>query len=497
MTWRRIIALYGTTERESGVLRLDQPEGAHASRLRYCGAFPVPVLGSGHGFGSRNVGGHDCRQPPRSDRARSRDRRRRGWIGRWRRGRRQRRIGDADGFLGHRGRGRADPAPARQQRLRAASGADAEPERLATSPPRRPTPAGADPLLGTDGRLTVLLLGSDYRPAHPGNRTDAIMVVSVDPASGKTAAFSVPRDTSGFPLPSGGRFGNKINALYQYFLSNGRSGGASMEAAFSKAFGIEIDGYVFIGFSGVKNLVDAVGGVDVVLSKAYYDPYYFVNNHHQGWGLPAGKSHLNGAKALIFARSRKGDNDFGRARRQQLLVAAAMAKVRSRGPLDPAPAPEDRPGHRPDGPAAQPGGRPVRGHLAGEPEDRGQGGLRPAQVRRRDRRIVLVRAQAGRLPGLDRGALPAEAAVRDVAGRDVRLALVIADSRTDADPGALTAGRAPPMRRNRWQATGTCRRGPRSRPGASSRPSWDRDARPWCSCCCRTCGTRCRWPARS
>ena len=200
-------------------------------------------------------------------------------------------------------------------------------------PTPTPTPAGADPLLGTDGRLTVLLLGSDYRPAHPGNRTDAIMVVSVDPASGKTAAFSVPRDTSGFPLPSGGRFGNKINALYQYFLSNGRSGGASMEAAFSKAFGIEIDGYAFIGFSGVKNLVDAVGGVDVVLSKAYYDPYYFVNNHHQGWGLPAGKSHLNGAKALIFARSRKGDNDFGRARRQQLLVAAAMAKVRSRGPL--------------------------------------------------------------------------------------------------------------------------------------------------------------------
>ena len=82
----------------------------------------------------------------------------------------------------------------------------------------------ADPLLGTDGRLTVLLLGSDYRPAHPGNRTDAIMVVSVDPTTGKTAAFSVPRDTCGFPLPSGGRFGNKINALYQYLLSR-TSGG--------------------------------------------------------------------------------------------------------------------------------------------------------------------------------------------------------------------------------------------------------------------------------
>ena len=199
------------------------------------------------------------------------------------------------------------------------------------SPTPSPTPAGADPLLGTDGRLTVLLLGSDYRPAHPGNRTDAIMVVSVDPSTGKTAAFSVPRDTSGFPLPGGGRFGGKINALYQHFLSSGRGGGPAMEAAFSKAFGIEVDGFVFIGFAGVKNLVDAVGGVDVVLSRAYYDPFYWVSARRQGWGLPAGRSHLNGAQALIFARSRKGDNDFGRARRQQLLVAAAMTKVRARG----------------------------------------------------------------------------------------------------------------------------------------------------------------------
>ena len=48
-------------------------------------------------------------------------------------------------------------------------------------PSPSPQPPGADRLLGTDGRLTLLLLGSDYRPAHPGNRTDAIMVVSVDP----------------------------------------------------------------------------------------------------------------------------------------------------------------------------------------------------------------------------------------------------------------------------------------------------------------------------
>ena len=198
-------------------------------------------------------------------------------------------------------------------------------------PTPTPAPAGADPLLGTDGRLTVLLLGSDYRPAHPGNRTDAIMVVSVDPSTGQAAGFSIPRDTVDFPLPSGGVFRAKVNALYQDLQSRTGNGGVALSGAVSKAFGIEIDGYVFIGFAGVKDLVRAVGGVDVTLDRPYYDPEYWVTATHRGWGLPAGRSHLGPNDALIFARSRKGDNDFGRARRQQMLVLAALERVRKAG----------------------------------------------------------------------------------------------------------------------------------------------------------------------
>ena len=186
-------------------------------------------------------------------------------------------------------------------------------------------------MLGNDGRLTVLLLGSDYRPAHPGNRTDAMMVVSVDPTTGRSAAFSVPRDVVDFPMPVSGTFGNKINGLYQYLQSKTNRGAANTMKAFERAFGVEIDNYVFIGFAGVQELISAVGGVDVRLKQSYYDPYYWVNGHTRGWGLPAGKSHLNAASALIFARSRKGDSDFGRARRQQMLVMAAFDKVRKRG----------------------------------------------------------------------------------------------------------------------------------------------------------------------
>ena len=147
----------------------------------------------------------------------------------------------------------------------------------------------ADPLLGTDGRLTVLLLGSDYRPAHPGNRTDAMMVVSVDPTTGRSAAFSVPRDIVDFPLPGRGNYAPRVNGLYQYLQSRTNRGAANTMAAFERAFDIEIDNYVFIGFQGVTGLISAVGGVDVRLQKSYFDPYYWVNSHTRGWGLPAGK----------------------------------------------------------------------------------------------------------------------------------------------------------------------------------------------------------------
>jgi polyisoprenyl-teichoic acid--peptidoglycan teichoic acid transferase len=195
------------------------------------------------------------------------------------------------------------------------------------------SPGSVDPLVGADGRLTILLLGSDYRPAHPGNRTDVLMVVSIDPVSGATAVVSIPRDTARFPLPSGGTFVAKVNGLYQSYISKFgvKRAGVMIERAVGGALGIQIDAYAFIGFEGVRRLVNAVGGVDVVLAHAVHDPDYWVTSHIRGVTFPAGRNHLNGDRALIFARTRKGDNDFERARRQQLLVAAAVAKVRTRG----------------------------------------------------------------------------------------------------------------------------------------------------------------------
>lgn len=202
------------------------------------------------------------------------------------------------------------------------------------SPSPSPSPSKAlDPLLGIDGRFTVLLLGSDYRPAHPGNRTDVIMVVSLNPETGAVAAASIPRDTVNFPTSSRATYRAKVNGLYQSLIGRlGQTKAArEMKRIVGDGIGVEVDSYAVVGFEGVRRLVDAVGGVDVTLAKAVRDPYYWVTAKKRGVFFPAGRNHLTGDRALIFARTRKGDNDFERARRQQLLVAGAVAAVRDRG----------------------------------------------------------------------------------------------------------------------------------------------------------------------
>lgn len=191
-----------------------------------------------------------------------------------------------------------------------------------------------DALLGTDGRFTILLLGSDARAGHSGNRTDTIMVVSVDPTDGSTAVASIPRDTARFPLPDGGRYAPKVNGLYQDLVADmGRDkAGKEMKTVIGSALDVEIDWYALIGFQGVRRLVDAVGGVEVDLAKSVNDPYYWVTSKQRGVYFPAGVNRLNGERALIFARTRKGDNDYERARRQQILVAGTTARVLERGP---------------------------------------------------------------------------------------------------------------------------------------------------------------------
>jgi LCP family protein required for cell wall assembly len=171
----------------------------------------------------------------------------------------------------------------------------------------------------------VLILGSDRRDGIIGERTDAIIVASVDPDRGKVAMVSLPRDTVNVPTAPGRVYAGRINALYFEL----RAGKGKRKAALDKlrdtlayAFDTEIDYYALVEFDGLTRLVNAIGGVSVELEQPFIDPTMHITE--RGLRLKAGTQRLDGREALAFSRSRHTSSDYDRSRRQhQVLVGAA------------------------------------------------------------------------------------------------------------------------------------------------------------------------------
>lgn len=164
--------------------------------------------------------------------------------------------------------------------------------------------------------FTVLLLGIDTGDLGRTDqgRSDALMVATVNPNDGQTTVVSIPRDT--YVEIVGRGTDDKINHAYAF-------GGAAMSMdTVQKYLDIPIDHYVAMNMAGIKELVDAVGGVDVNNDlKFEKDDYTF----------DIGKIHLDGDQALSYTRMRYDDpsGDYGRQGRQRNIVAAVAKKALS------------------------------------------------------------------------------------------------------------------------------------------------------------------------
>lgn len=164
--------------------------------------------------------------------------------------------------------------------------------------------------------FSVLLLGIDTGDLGRTDqgRSDAIMIATVNPTDGQTTIVSVPRDTYVDIVGHGTK--DKINHAYAF-------GGAAMSMdTVQKYLDIPIDHYVAMNMAGIKELVDAVGGVDVNNElKFEKDDFTF----------DIGKIHLNGEQALSYTRMRYDDpsGDYGRQGRQRNVVAAVAKKALS------------------------------------------------------------------------------------------------------------------------------------------------------------------------
>jgi LCP family protein required for cell wall assembly len=200
------------------------------------------------------------------------------------------------------------------------------------TPEPTPEPIEVADLVGRDGRFTVLLLGSDKRKGIVGERTDTIIVATIDPLSGRVAMVSLPRDTVNVPIAPGQAYSDRINTLYFDLLGSGgkrKVALGKLRERLSYAFDTEIDRAALIDFDGLTRLIDSIGGIDVRLKEPLIDPSMHIGK--KGLRLKAGRQHLDGKEALAFSRSRHTDSDYDRARRQQQVISATAAKVRDRG----------------------------------------------------------------------------------------------------------------------------------------------------------------------
>jgi len=178
-----------------------------------------------------------------------------------------------------------------------------------------------------DEIINIAFFGSDSRDLSnmKAGRADTIMVVSVNPNKKSVKLISIPRDTY-VNVPGYGK--TKINHSYSY--------GQEQLAikTINNNFGLNITEYVTINFEGLINVINAIGGVDLniskeerdVLNQYLIDSYKIMGKTYKPM-TEYGDVHLNGEQALAHCRNRYVGSDFTRAERQRDVLTQVMEKV--------------------------------------------------------------------------------------------------------------------------------------------------------------------------
>lgn len=183
--------------------------------------------------------------------------------------------------------------------------------------------------------VNILLLGTDERPDEYGPpRTDTIILVSFNPNTGSVGMLSLPRDLW-VPIPALG-ITTKINTAYMLGdLRNYPGGGAQLiKDTVSSFVGRPVDYYVRVNFDGFRQIIDLIGGVTVEVPYTIHDEEYPTSDYGvETFHLDAGVHRLDGETALKYVRTRHGDSDYSRARRQQDVIRAAVKQVLDAGAL--------------------------------------------------------------------------------------------------------------------------------------------------------------------
>ncbi|MCW2740950.1 MAG: LytR family transcriptional regulator [Blastococcus sp.] len=209
-----------------------------------------------------------------------------------------------------------------------------------------PDSATANPW-GDKDRVNVLLLGGDGGEDRTGIRTDSVIVASIDTGTGRTTTFSLPRNLEELPFPedsplhevypdgfwAGAESESLLNAVYRNgpaenpdILGPTDNPGADfLKLGVGEALGLTIDYYVLVNLDGFSQLIDALGGITVNVN--YYVPIggepslgYLPDDYI----APGPNQHMDGPRALAYARGRFGLTDYTRMDRQRCMINAII-----------------------------------------------------------------------------------------------------------------------------------------------------------------------------
>jgi LCP family protein required for cell wall assembly len=183
-------------------------------------------------------------------------------------------------------------------------------------------------------RINFLVLGIGGEGHDGPELTDTIIFASVRPSTEEVGMMSIPRDLS---VPIEGYGWQKINHVNAYGEQEDPGSGAGFAAETAgEILDQKIHYWIKVDFQGFEDFIDAIGGLDIDVERAFTDSTYPIDD---GDGtvitldFEDGLQHMDGETALRFARSRHGDNnegsDFARAARQQKIILAVKKKLLS------------------------------------------------------------------------------------------------------------------------------------------------------------------------
>ncbi len=212
------------------------------------------------------------------------------------------------------------------------------PSASGTGAPGGPSLTVTHDLWGTDGRYTVLLLGSDAGPGRVSARTDTMMLLTISKKDRSAVLIGIPRNLEHIPFVKGlmqerfpDGFDDLANAVYRYGLDHPSlfpgahdPGASALEQAIVAATGLEIDNWAMVNLAGVVGVADALGGLTLDVPKAVSD---VLSPYEPGMpsisaSIPAGTQHLTPDELYIYVRTRHADNDYERMGRQRCVMAA-------------------------------------------------------------------------------------------------------------------------------------------------------------------------------